>query len=170
LLTNSQVVLSGEGADELFGGYNYLLPDYLRQDDPLTKKLFDIPLPTAAERGAALQALVSRPREQDHVSISDISLTDSQLGRAMMGGLITHRVIGITGPPQDFFSQATLSEYGTPDITRSIAEGFSPHVRRQVASGTWHSLHGALVNIFYLLRIADFNSRRLVCRPEDCAR
>ncbi|KAJ7121253.1 putative asparagine synthase [Mycena crocata] len=139
-----KVVLSGEGADELFGGYNYLLPDYLRQPDELSAQMFNFPLPTALERMTILKAIASRPRAQDHVSLSDLSLTDSQLGREMLGGLITHRTIGITSPPNKFFTQAVLDEHGNSDVARSIAEFFRPHIREDIASGRWHSLHGAL--------------------------
>ncbi|KAJ7141354.1 putative asparagine synthase [Mycena epipterygia] len=139
-----KVVLSGEGADELFGGYNYLLPDYLRQPDSLSAQMFDIPLPTELERQLALNSIASRSRPQDHVSLSELSLTDSQLGREMLGGLITHRTIGITSPPRKFFTQSVLEQHESPDIARSIAEFFRPQIREAIASGRWHSLHGAL--------------------------
>ncbi|KAJ7451788.1 putative asparagine synthase [Mycena galericulata] len=139
-----KVVLSGEGADELFGGYNYLLPDYLRQGDSLSSDMFGLTLPTERERQTILQAIASKPRPQDHVSLSEVSLADSRLGREMLGGLITHRMIGVTSPPTDFFKQSVLDEYGSPDIARSIAEFFRPHIREEIASGRWHSLHGAL--------------------------
>ncbi|KAJ7130605.1 putative asparagine synthase [Mycena epipterygia] len=139
-----KVVLSGEGADELFGGYNYLLPDYLRQPDSLSAQMFDFPLPTELERYTLLKEVSLRPRLQDHVSLSELSLADSQLGREMLGGLVTHRTIGITGPPSNFFLQSVLEEHASPDIARSIAEFFRPQIREEIASGRWHSLHGAL--------------------------
>ncbi|KAJ6594362.1 putative asparagine synthase [Mycena capillaripes] len=138
-----KVVLSGEGADELFGGYNYLLPDYLRQPDPFSEQVLKMTLPTELERMMTLKAIVSRPRPQDHVSLSDPAVASSVAGE-MLGGLITHRMIGITGPPSNFYTEKVLELQGTPDTGRSIAEFFRPQIREDIASGRWHSLHGAL--------------------------
>ncbi|KAJ6494963.1 putative asparagine synthase [Mycena vulgaris] len=160
-----KVVLSGEGADELFGGYNYLLPDYLRQPDPLSEKMFDMALPTELERQMTLKAIISRPRPQDHVSLSDPSLTDSQLGRAMLGGLITHRMIGVTSPPSNLFAQSVLEAHGSPDTARSIAEFFRPQVREEIASGRWHALHGALY-VVHKTALGNLILNHLGDRPE----
>ncbi|KAJ7693429.1 putative asparagine synthase [Mycena rosella] len=160
-----KVVLSGEGADELFGGYNYLLPDYLRQPDPLSAEMFGIPLPTELERQTTLKAIFSRPRPQDHVSLSDLSLTDAQLGRSMLGGLITHRTIGVTSPPSTFFAQGVLDVHQNPDISRSIAEFFRPQIREEIASGRWHSLHGALY-VVHKTALGNLILNHLGDRPE----
>ncbi|KAJ7187756.1 putative asparagine synthase [Mycena filopes] len=142
-----KVVLSGEGADELFGGYNYLLPDFLRQPDPISAQMLGMDLPTELERMTMLKAIVSRPRPQDHVSLSDPALAASPLASQLLGGLITHKMIGITGPPSKFFTEAALEEYGNPDTARSIAEFFRPEIRENIESGRWHALHGALYTV-----------------------
>ncbi len=135
----------------MFGGYNYLLPEFLRQTDTLTPILYPalLPLPTPTERTAVLEAVISRPREQDHVTLSDISLADCKMGREMLGNLSTHRMVGTTSPPAEWFEKEVLQKWGTPDVCRSIAEGMPERVKARIKDGRWHSLHGGLVRALH---------------------
>jgi asparagine synthase (glutamine-hydrolysing) len=146
-LSFSKVVLTGEGADEVFGGYSYLLPDFLRHTDTLTPILYPslMPLPTLPERMDILKAFSSRSHGQDH-SLSDMSLTDCKMGREMLGGLLTPRLMGTSSPPAEFFERGVIRKWGSPDITKSIAEEMSVGARRKIKDGRWHALHGALVS------------------------
>lgn len=151
LLRFFQVVLSGEGSDEIFGGYASLLLDYLRQPDPLAEDL-NIPTPSAFERDAILHKLENTPPSQDHLSISDSSFSDAKVARSMLGGICSHRMYASMTPPGEIFPPVLLQKTGQPDGTRAVAEGFDGRVRYNAQSGHWHSLHTALVNPLFQRR------------------
>ncbi|KAF8178136.1 putative asparagine synthase [Mycena galopus ATCC 62051] len=141
-----KVVLSGEGSDETFGGYSFLLLDYLRAADDASREL-GIFLPTAAELAAIVKALEGMKPPQDHISISEMSFTDSPLGRAMLGGISTHRVWSTTCVPKDIFSNEVLRVHGAPDHAKTIAEGLKAEARTKAMDGTWHPLNSALYTV-----------------------
>lgn len=82
---------------------------------------------------------------QDHISISELSFTDSPLGRAMLGGISTHRAWATTCVPAEIFSPQVLTRFGPPDHARTIAQGIKAEVRAKSVNGAWHPLHTALV-------------------------
>ncbi|KAJ7580835.1 putative asparagine synthase [Mycena floridula] len=141
-----KVVLTGEGSDETFGGYSFLLLDYLRATDPASAQL-GIHLPSAAELAAIVKVLEEMKPPQDHISISELSFTDSPLGRAMLGGISTHRVWSTTGVPAEIFSQEVLAHFGPPDHSRTIAEGIRAEARARSVNGEWHPLNTALYTV-----------------------
>jgi asparagine synthase (glutamine-hydrolysing) len=145
-----QVILTGEGADEVFAGYSYLLLDYLRAPDPASVNL-GFPLPSDMERLGILKFAESIPPPQDHISISDMSFSDVPEARAMLGGISTHRVFATTGAPASIFPAEALEKYGTPNHAKTVAEGFSPQVREKAISGQWHPLQVAQVRLFLVI-------------------
>ncbi|EEB96637.1 hypothetical protein MPER_04199 [Moniliophthora perniciosa FA553] len=142
-----KVTLSGEGSDEVFGGYAFLMPDFLRVKD-FTARNLDIKQPDDAERVAALaECEVRRPR-QDHTSLTDMSFSDSQDGRSMLGGISTHRAFATWSLDDSIFSAAALNQVTFRDRCLIVAEGLSPVARDKMSSGQWHPLHSALEPYF----------------------
>ncbi|KAJ7621747.1 putative asparagine synthase [Mycena polygramma] len=138
-----KVVLSGEGADEFFGGYARLPVDYFRQPDPAGIAL-GLDLPSDAERAAILHR-IQFASAVPVLSLGKNSYTDSQLARKMLGGISTHRgyaAAGSAGP--EVYNSSALAVAGLPDVPRAIAEGIDPRVRDKAVSGQWHPLNVAL--------------------------
>ncbi|KAJ7622565.1 putative asparagine synthase [Mycena polygramma] len=136
-----KVVLSGEGADEFFGGYAWLPVDYLRQPDFAGASL-GLNLPSDADRAAILNRI--QMSSVPVLSLSKNSYTDAQLGRKMLGGISAHRAYAASSTaPAELFNSAALNEAGAPDAARAIAESIDPRVRNKAISGQWHSLNVA---------------------------
>ncbi|KAJ7645012.1 hypothetical protein B0H17DRAFT_1186976 [Mycena rosella] len=122
-----KVVLSGEGADEFFGGYAWFLVDYLRANDPAGLTL-GLDLSSYAER----QEILNK----------------------MLGGVSAHcpyTAATIAGP--EVFNETALGVTGGPDITRAIAEGTSVRAREKATSGQWHPLNVASVRLQAFLHL-----------------
>lgn len=144
-----QVVLTGEGSDEIFGGYLFLLLDYLRQPDPAGLSL-GISLPSEAERQDILSRLEAQSRLQSHVSLSAMSFSDAHLARKMLGGIGTHRLLAAWARPAlEMYAPRFLERAGPPDAALTIAEGCDARARHHAASGTWHSLNVAMVRFIH---------------------
>ncbi|KAJ7128036.1 putative asparagine synthase [Mycena epipterygia] len=133
-----KVVLSGEGADEFFGGYAWLPVDYLRRPDPAGIAL-GLELPSDAERQAILNRI--QLATVPVLSLSKNSYTDAQLARKMLGGISTHRAYAAAGSAgAEVYNITALTVVGWPDVPRTIAEGIDPSVREKAISGQWHPL------------------------------
>ncbi|KAJ7643049.1 putative asparagine synthase [Mycena polygramma] len=136
-----KVVLSGEGADEFFGGYARLPVDYLRQPDTAGAAL-GLVLPSDSDRVTVLSRI--QLSSVPVLSLSKNSYTDAQLGRKMLGGISAHRAYAASSTaPAEVYNPAALNEAGAPDATRAIAESTDPRVRNKAISGQWHSLNVA---------------------------
>lgn len=144
-------MLSGEGSDEIFGGYSFLLLDYLRAVD-LASTGLGVPLPSSEELRVLVKAAESMRLPQDHISLSDVSFTDCATGRAMLGGISTHRLWGMVCLPTEVFTPTVRRKFGQPDHAQTVAEGLNPKAREKAVTGQWHPLHVALVNSFRVSR------------------
>ncbi|KAJ6466037.1 putative asparagine synthase [Mycena vitilis] len=136
-----KVVLSGEGADEFFGGYAWLPIDYLRQRDPAGLAL-GLELPSDTERAAISHRI--QPAHTVPVWSLGQNCSESQLARAMLGGISAHcsyAAAASAGP--DLYNSTALMVAGAPDVPRAIAEGIDPRVRAKAVSGEWHPLNVA---------------------------
>ncbi|KAJ7215046.1 putative asparagine synthase [Mycena pura] len=140
-----KVVLSGEGSDEIFGGYQWFPLDYLRQADPAAASL-GIALPSEAERRALSQEILaakglvlpdtsSLQKSNGPRSLLDISahLTVAQLS--------TSARIPLTAA---MFPPEVLQVVGNPSHKRCVEEGIDGRVRYNSITGYWHSLNVAL--------------------------
>ncbi|KAJ7510872.1 putative asparagine synthase [Mycena galericulata] len=136
-----KVVLSGEGADEFFGGYAWLPVDNLRQPDPAGVAL-GLDLPSDGERQAILNRI-----QMATVPIfpsSKNSYSDAQIARKMLGGISAHRAFAAAVTPGAVVYNAdALAVTGDPNVTSAIAEGIDARVREKAVSGKWHSLNVA---------------------------
>lgn len=144
IISTFQVVLTGEGSDEHFGGYAHCLLDFLRAADPSISEL-GLDVPTDAERNAALKAFEENPTPQDHVSLSNMSFADSVRGRGMLGGISAHRIWATMNFEPGVYVPAALEEFGTPDGATTIAEGLDLRARDNSSTGKWHPLNASLV-------------------------
>ncbi|KAI3615608.1 asparagine synthase [Moniliophthora roreri] len=138
-----KVTLSGEGSDEVFGGYAFFTPDFLRARDS-TADALGIKQPDEAERIAILAEREAGHLRQDHASLSEMSFSDSQVARSMLGGISTHRSFTSWGLDDSVFNAAALNQVPVRDRCLTIAEGLSPVARDRMSSGQWHPLHSAL--------------------------
>ncbi|KAF8881167.1 putative asparagine synthase [Gymnopilus junonius] len=141
-----KVCLTGEGSDENQGGYSFLLADFLRAPDPAAQSL-GIPLPSASELQTSLEMRQGLPPPQDHVAIDEYSLTDQQLGRAMLGGISFGRFWATLGLPMKVINPAVLKEFTVDGRSVVVAEGFRPEARAKMIDGTWHPFHSALYSV-----------------------
>ncbi|KAJ6535202.1 putative asparagine synthase [Mycena vulgaris] len=136
-----KVVLSGEKADEFFGGYAWLPVDYLHQPDPVGIAL-GIELPSDVERQAILTRI--QLATVPVLSLSKNSYEDAQLARKMLGRISAHRACTAAGSAgAEVYNARALEVAGLPDVPRAIAEGMDPRVREKAVSGEWHPLNVA---------------------------
>lgn len=134
------MVLTGEGSDEVLGGYSVFMLDYIRAADPATS-LLGVNLPSPCELASILKRVEGMPPPQDHWSISDMSLKDNKL----FGGISALRGWATMSMPMKLFSPRTLETFGVPDHTTVVVEGFRPEARMKASGGEWHPLNSALV-------------------------
>ncbi|KAH7399692.1 asparagine synthase [Pyrenochaeta sp. MPI-SDFR-AT-0127] len=132
-----KVVLTGEGADEVFAGYPSFLPDYLREPD------HSLPgaLLTDAVREKALHAAERTARDfYKHRALTPIDWSLSPARRQLNSIISPASLYGYTFP---YFSPWTSDSYGSSDTQTIIANNADVRVQ-QLIQQTWHPLNSAL--------------------------
>ncbi|KDQ07926.1 hypothetical protein BOTBODRAFT_38363 [Botryobasidium botryosum FD-172 SS1] len=138
-----KVVLTGEGADETFGGYIFFIPDYLRAPDPATRDPV-VSLPTDAERAVLLHKIESTPAPVAQLALQQMSYTDQAEARSVLGGISTPRSWAAILFDAELFVPEIPWAFGKAEGTMMIAQGLEPRARENAASGKWHPLHTSL--------------------------
>ena len=145
-----KVVLTGEGADENFGGYPLYLPDYLRENDPAWTAHNTL---SEAERKNQLHLTEEADAEYYRSVGADISNRGDSVARRMLNNISTISSMAAFQP--DLFASWTDEVYGTCDPQVTIANNADGRVRAHIKND-WHPLHAAeyvwskghLANIF----------------------
>lgn len=144
-----KVVLTGEGADENFGGYPMYLPDYLREPDPAWEKFNPL---QDEERVKQFDIAENAAKEYYESVGADASNRGPSVARRMLNDIST--VSSMAAFQLDIFAPWT-SCYGKCDPQRTIANNPDGRVRKSI-NDSWHPLHSAqyvwskghLANIF----------------------
>ncbi|KAJ7633527.1 putative asparagine synthase [Mycena polygramma] len=135
-----EVALSGEGYDEIFGGYAWFPLDYLRDADP-TGAALGLALPSAAER-ASLSAEYHAATGMLPLPPAALSLRKADGPRQLLH-VSSHISLAAQVPPTTMFRVEAFTWNGvtSKNIVRCTEEGVDARVREHSVSGYWHSLH-----------------------------
>ncbi|KAJ6468068.1 putative asparagine synthase [Mycena vitilis] len=141
-----KVALSGEGSDELFGGYPWFPLDYLRDADPAAAGM-GIALPSEAER-AALSAEYQAATGMPQLPPNALSPRKSDSPRHLLKAS-SYLALEALFPTKSELFRPELFEPGRgglekSNVARCIEENIDPRVRQNSVSGNWHSLHVSL--------------------------
>ncbi|KAK1727961.1 hypothetical protein CaCOL14_009965 [Colletotrichum acutatum] len=136
------VVLTGEGADEHFAGYPFLVSDFLREPDealPSTELAKDDELREALYKSAAAQLRSMYKR----MGMFDHSQTEESTGFDPLEGLDVFLVQWRGFPSSDVFAPWVRDKQSALGVYEAILNSIPPDAREKIRT-RWHSLHSAL--------------------------
>ncbi|KAK4554227.1 hypothetical protein LTR86_008755 [Recurvomyces mirabilis] len=133
-----KVVLTGEGADEIFAGYPLFLPDYLREPDQAYEA--HNPLSTG-ERTKQFEHAEEEAQEHYHAIGANGGTSDLSIPRRMLNGIST--INGMTAFQPDVFADWTEKAFPACDPQMTIAFNADDIARHNI-NEKWHPLHSAL--------------------------
>ncbi|KAF7334920.1 Asparagine synthetase domain-containing protein [Mycena venus] len=137
-----KVVLSGEGSDEIFGGYPFFALDYLRDADPAGEAL-GILLPSEAER-LAISAKYGVGAGPLFASVGEKAAPKFNAPRPLLRTTSHVAIMSLLAKNTDTFLSEVLEHTGGSDVVRCAEEGIEPIVRHNSVMGKWHSLNVSL--------------------------
>ncbi|KAL5409750.1 hypothetical protein PMIN04_010913 [Paraphaeosphaeria minitans] len=132
-----KVVLTGEGADEQFGGYPMYLPDYLREQD---LAYASNPLPEETRKAQCVKTDEENSAYYHSVG-ADGANRGPSLPRRMLNDITTVSSMAAFSP-DTLFADWTKA-YGACDPQLTIANSVGGRARDKIMSA-WHPLHSAL--------------------------
>ncbi|UQC77634.1 asparagine synthetase [Colletotrichum lupini] len=136
------IVLTGEGADEHFAGYLFLVSDFLREPDdalPLTELTKDTELREALNESAAaqLRSMYKGMGMFDHSRTEESTAFDS------LAGLNVFMVQWRGFPSSDVFAPWVREKQNTLSVYEAILNSIPSDAQEKIRT-RWHSLHSAL--------------------------
>ncbi|ETS85937.1 hypothetical protein PFICI_03962 [Pestalotiopsis fici W106-1] len=144
-----KVILSGEGADELFAGYPWFVSEFLLEPDPSSPHL-DL------QRDDALRARLGAQARRDIESVyRKVSAGDAdQNGSGSTDEIapeLRQRLNNVRNPysmvtrlaPQEIFTPALQAKYDSMDKLRRVVDSWSPSAQRSIMD-KWHPVHTAM--------------------------
>lgn len=131
-----KVVLTGEGADEVFAGYPMYLADYLREPD---QNCSDQPLPE--DRRETLREESENDVSKYYESIGAKSVLEPTKARAKLNNIST--MASMTAFQPSILSSWATEEFGISTPQDTIAADIDPAVIEKMQK-TWHPLHAGL--------------------------
>jgi len=136
LSSGFKVVLTGEGADEQFGGYPVYLPDYLRDEDGAADLTYRAPEDIRFALAEEQERVITDAYRDMGGMISHINDMKS---RAQLGNLLTPPAMAAFAPAPRIFVKGFKSK----DIMMTIIDNFSPEVKEKINT-KWHPLNSAM--------------------------
>ncbi|CEP09346.1 hypothetical protein [Parasitella parasitica] len=139
-----KVVLTGEGSDEHFGGYDFFGGDYLREPDHASPDGFGTL--SDEKRKARLELYDNQDEFKKNTEnlFQGLETHDDCSARKMLNNVSIHTMMGKALAIKDeYFVDAAVSQFGLPNPALTIAKDISVNARAKINS-TWHPLHTAL--------------------------
>lgn len=135
-----KVVLTGEGADEHFGGYPLYQPDFLREPD----WSYEQDPMTSQERAAAVKERVEVVKKSyDTIGGSSEFFDEQDRPDAPLGGMTTASSMAAFTPHKSIFAPWVQKRYAGTSALTTIVNNIPPNVQKDIET-KWHPLNSAM--------------------------
>lgn len=133
------VVLTGEGADEHFAGYPFLLPDFLLEPD------YAWPDSALAKDDKVREGMQKEMAEDIKNMFKTVGMFDHEWEKKPNDSLQVGTADNALKwqPSRDLFASWVQEAYKGPDMREIVATTMSPEVRKNIQE-KWHALHSNL--------------------------